>query len=65
MMRGQVFVRGRTKDDRWGNIDVLDLDDESFRAFVVEMLIRAGLVCSLNPDDVPEPEINYQERVHE
>jgi len=38
MRRGQVFVRATTKEGKWGNVDVFDLDDESFRAFVLQYL---------------------------
>ncbi len=47
MKRGQVFVRGKLADDSFGSIDVLDLDDESFRVFTLDMLDKAGLVVKL------------------
>jgi hypothetical protein len=45
--RGQVFIRGKNKDGRWDHIDVLDLDEISFRAWVVGCLMAAGVVCGL------------------
>ena len=58
MQRGQVLVRGKLPDGSWGGVDVLDLDEKSFRAFVIEMLIRASIVYSLKE---PEGEnITYE-----
>ena len=45
--RSQIFVRAKNKAGKWVNADVLDLDDESFRAFVMWRLMEADLVCSL------------------
>lgn len=39
-----VAVRGIRTDGSFGDIDVLDLDDESFRCYVVDCLSRAGVV---------------------
>ena len=37
--RGRVFVEGRLLDGGWGQIDVVDLDELSFRGWVVEQFI--------------------------
>jgi len=51
MKRGQVWIRGTdARGENWGAIDVLDLDDESFRAWVVSMLLRLGVVVSLKTE---------------
>ena len=49
--RGEIFVRGKYDDGRWGNIDVFDLDDESFRAVILGVLRHAfvGLVPDVDP----------------
>ena len=36
--RGRVFVRGFRLDGQYGRIDVLDLDESSWRAFVLDCL---------------------------
>lgn len=52
--RGQVYVRAVGQDGKWGSYDALDLDDESFRRFVLYMLDRAGLLTKLKTsDDTP------------
>lgn len=48
MKRGQVFVRAQDVSGKWYSADVLDLDDASFRAFVVERLMLAGLVYAIS-----------------
>ncbi len=56
--RGQVFVRAIDRDGKWDSVDALDLDDESFRRFVLEHLARRGQLVVLNnkaEDDEPEP----------
>jgi hypothetical protein len=63
MKRGQVFVRGQRADGTWGNVDAFDLDDESFRAFVLEILSRAGLVAAIREKYVDGEPIPYQVRV--
>jgi len=45
--RARVYVRARTGDDRWASVNVLDLDDRSFRVFVLRALVDAGLVTSV------------------
>lgn len=50
--RGQVFVRAQDETGRWGSADVLDLDEESFRAFVAGTLFRSGLLVGLKDEAV-------------
>lgn len=59
MNRGQVLVRAITKTGKWGSVDVLDLDDESFRAWVTDKLLSTGFVTGLRTPYPPlegEPE---------
>ena len=60
MKRGQVIVRGANKEGKSRLVDVLDLDDESFRAYVVDRLICGGLVIPSNK--VASLPIRYKER---
>ncbi len=62
MKRGQIFVRAKKKDGSWGSVDVLDLDEQSFRAFILEMLIRQSIVCSIKDEFVEGDDIQYHER---
>jgi len=39
-----VFTRAKTSDNRWASVDVMNLDDSSFRRFVIEMLKRTSAV---------------------
>lgn len=57
MKRNQVFVRAKWPEGGWGSVDVFDLDDESFRAFVVEILEGNKLVLSLRASVVPGSEM--------
>jgi hypothetical protein len=62
-MKGrQVFVRAFFDDGRVGNCDVLDLDDESFRAFVAGVLFRAGLVTGIRDAHVEGEHIKLRAR---
>lgn len=60
MKRKQVFVRAKDSAGRIGNADVLDLDEDSFRAFTMDILFRAGAVVGIKPDFVKGEEIRYQ-----
>jgi|GEM_PF-4430898 len=52
MRRGEVWIRGTdAQGQKWGPIDVLDLDDESFRVWVVDMLRRMGCIVTLKSSD--------------
>ena len=50
MRRQQVFVRAIKANGKWGSVDVFDLDDESFRAFVVKRLWASGQIVILRDD---------------
>jgi hypothetical protein len=50
MRRQQVLVRAIKTDGKWGSVDVLDLDEESFRAFVLDKLYSAGLVARMSDE---------------
>lgn len=60
MKRGQVFVRATDETGRWGTVDVLDLDEDSFRAFVVETFVRAEVVTSIREEMVEGERIRYR-----
>jgi hypothetical protein len=47
MRRQQVLVRVLKADGKWGSVDALDLDDESFRAFILDRLLKAKVVAGL------------------
>ena len=51
--RGQIFFRARYDDGSWGAVDVFDLDDESFRAIVLDAL--QDVFISLSPEAAPDP----------
>jgi hypothetical protein len=50
MKRGQVFARAQDETGRWGSADIFDLDEESFRAFIVGVLFRSGLVVGFKDE---------------
>jgi len=51
MKRGQVWVRASNAEGtKWGAVDALDLDDESFRVWVVDKLALMGRVTALRVD---------------
>ena len=52
MKRGQVFVRAKNKKGKWDSHDVLDLDDESFKIFIIDILFRNQLVAGIQDDFV-------------
>jgi len=62
MKRGEVFVRGRLRDGSIGNIDALDLDDTSFRAFVLDRFVRCEIVTSIKEELIEGDRIQYRER---
>jgi len=47
MKRGQVFVRAEDENGRRGTVDVLDLDEESFRVLVIDTMVAAGLLVGI------------------
>lgn len=62
MKRQQVFVRARDDNGRIFNCDVLDLDDASFRAFVVGKLHRAGIVVGMRDESIEGDHIELRAR---
>lgn len=62
MKRGMVFVRAVKAEGGYKTVDAMDLDEESFRAFVLEMLFRAGMVHALKAEDVEGDHIVYKTR---
>jgi hypothetical protein len=42
-----VFVRAKDETGRWGSANALDLDERSFRVFVLDSLEAAGLLIGL------------------
>ncbi len=60
--RGQVFVRGIKANGSPGSVDVLDLDEISFRAFVLDMLMRRGAVVAVEGSLAGESVV-YRERL--
>lgn len=65
MRRNQVFVRAISKEGKWDAVDVLDLDEDSFRAFVVSRLMVAGLVVSVLDEDAGEKIILHEKAVND
>jgi hypothetical protein len=61
MKKQQVIVRAINKEGHWDSIDVLDLDEASFRAFVIEMLYRLGVVYAIREDLVEGEHIQLKE----
>jgi len=52
--KGQCFVRALNKDDKWDSVDVLNLDDESFRRFIISALGKMGIIAYIIVDDVED-----------
>jgi hypothetical protein len=48
--RNQVFVRAQDENGKWGAFDALDLDDESFRMFILDKLAALRVVAVLKND---------------
>lgn len=48
--RRQVFVRARDVTGKWGSLDVLDLNAESFRVFVIATLFQHGLLTGIKSE---------------
>lgn len=60
MKRKQIFVRALDETGRFGNADIFDLDDESFRAVVVQFMFNANALVGLKEDFVEEPKIQLR-----
>jgi hypothetical protein len=46
MRRGTVIVKGQTTDGSVGDIDVLDLEEDSFRLWLIDTLLKTNLIPS-------------------
>ena len=60
MKKRQVFVRAQDSTGKWGCADVLDLDDISFRAFVIDILFKIRAVVGILDEHVEEAPISYR-----
>jgi hypothetical protein len=60
MKRGQVYVRAQSPSGRWHTADVLDLTEESFRVWLLDLLIRAQAVVSIRPDLIPTEHLDLR-----
>ena len=63
MKRGQIFVRAKDKNGKWYNADVLDLDQLSFKAFVMDRLFKLGMVTGIKDEFIIAGDIEYQSTV--
>ena len=52
--RKHVYVKGERSDGTPGTVDILDLDDESFRRFIVSQIPLRDVLWS-DPKAQPEP----------
>ena len=43
----KAFVRAKTSDDRWASVDIVDLDERSFRRFIVSQMVGHELLCGM------------------
>lgn len=49
-----VFVRAKTSDECWASVNVVDLDERSWRRFIANHLCNAGILCgTIDGDDSP------------
>jgi hypothetical protein len=63
MKRGQVMIRGTLPDGTEGPIDVMDLDEESFRAFFIEQLTTVTRFGTRKrPEELPGEDIRIRHR---
>ncbi len=60
--RGQCFVRAIDVNGKWDSIDVLDLDEESFRRFVLTKLHRHGSCTIIKNDEESGPLYEKQKK---
>ena len=49
MQRGRIFIRAKDSTGRWGSADIFDLDEDSFRAVLLDRL--DGLFVSMSSDE--------------
>ena len=55
MRKGQIYVRSKLPDGSWGSCDILELADESFRAFVLDRPMSMDLVAAIKDGYAGEP----------
>lgn len=60
-MNNRVFVRAIKANGQWGSVDALDLDERSFRAFVLDRLNVAGIVSAVVTEE-GDPVV-YREKI--
>lgn len=53
MKRRQVFVRALDSNGKMGAADVMDLDEDSFKAFILDVLQRHDLVVGIIESQLP------------
>jgi len=51
----RVFVRALDEAGRWGSFDAMDLDDDSFRRFILERLSAVSILVALHEEGEPPP----------
>ncbi len=61
MKKEQVFVRAINKEGKWDSIDVLDLDDRSFKAFVIEKFKQHEMVSAIKDEYCDGEQIELKE----
>ncbi len=53
--KGKCFVRALNNESKWASVDILDLDDESFRRFTITKLLELGAVVVVELGKEEEP----------
>ena len=53
--KGQCFVRAINKEEKWDSVDILNLDEDSFRRFVLRKLADMGVICIIISDKKEKP----------
>lgn len=46
-----VYVRAKTRDGQWSTINAMDLDEQSFKLFVLERLANAGMLVAIRGEE--------------
>lgn len=49
-MKTGVYVRAKRPSGKWDSVDVLELEEESFRRFVAIVLAKAGAVTAASQE---------------
>jgi hypothetical protein len=65
LRRQQVFVRAKDPDGKFFQADVFELDEMGFRAWLVGVLVDAGLVTVAAEEPGPEDEVIVRSYVAE